>query len=250
MFTITHHTEETLHQHQSNEVRRIDQLATELRQHVSLARITPTVVRMTHSSYSSTKLVALDLDGTLTSMEYMDRLAEFTNNSDTIKSLTNSAIEGKVQWSQNFIKRVELLKGLPVDVANEVANKIPLANGANEFIDNLKKRNIDIIIITGAYQGLAEVISKKLQIDEVYSSQFEIQNDLLTGEIKTPFLTPENKAKKFMEIISKKGLSPIECTAIGDSYNDIPMFVSAGQALIYHAIQKDPLPLTFLTQFI
>lgn len=250
MFFITQHTEEKINHNQPNEIRSLDQLASELRQYVSLARITPTVIRVTNSSYSSTKLVALDLDGTLTSVEYMNRLAEFTNNSHILKSLTNSAIEGKVQWGQNFIERVKLLKGLPVEIANNVANEIPLATGAKEFIDDLKNRGISIIIITGAYQGLAEAISKKLQIDEIYSSQFEIKNDLFTGEIKTPFLTPENKAKKLMEIISRKGFSPIECTAIGDSYNDIPMLSSAGQALIYHAIQKAPLPLTFLTQFI
>lgn len=222
-----------------------------LKKHLHKARVTPTIVNLRHHRYIGTKLAVFDLDGTLTSQEYMDRLAEVSPNKELLQRLTQEAVEGGCSdWEENFRQRVQLLAGIPQAIADEVAHNIPLACGVRQMIQDLKNRGISLAIITGAYQGLASSVANRLGIREYYSSHLEVKDGVLTGSIIGSPLSPEKKVHRLRHLLYQKGLSPMSCTAIGDSTNDLPMLTECGQSLLYHAIQTNPLPINTLQQFI
>lgn len=253
MFHILHYTSpQHTPSHQSHP-KTMDEYRHELEKLLPLVRVSPSILQAYSDQTAETRLVALDLDGTITSAEFMQQIAPHLPQPERGKlyTLTEVAVEGKDEdWEENFTKRVKLLKGVSESTALFIAEAIPLAPCAREFIHALHKKGIETAIITGAYQGIAHSVARRLGIKHVYCSQLEIDNQRFTGNLIPPILSPQGKADALRELLHLLHLSPQECTAIGDSFNDLPMLTSAGKALLYHAIQHEPLPLTDLLPFI
>lgn len=235
------------------EVESLQQYRQGLEDWLPFVRTNPSILQAYSNQQQTTRLVALDLDGTLTQAEFMQELASHLPQplQDNLYKLTQYAVEGtSINWESNFIQRVNLLQGLPESTALTIAQNIPLAPNAKEFIQALHERGISTAIITGAYQGIAHSVARQLGIQHVYCSQFQVQHHKFTGHIIPPILTPLGKATALQNLLHQLQISPQECTAIGDSFNDLPMLTLAGQALLYHAKQPAPLPLTDLLPFI
>ncbi|MFG5142153.1 HAD family hydrolase, partial [Campylobacter lari] len=61
------------------------------------------------------KLCAFDFDSTLMDGETIDILAQEYNVGDAVKSITDKAMNGKLDFFESLSARVSLLKGMPVD---------------------------------------------------------------------------------------------------------------------------------------
>ena len=85
------------------------------------------------------KLAVFDFDSTLMDGETLEFFAEVIGIKDKIKSITDKAMRGELDFFESLTYRVSFLKGIELDKINEISNNLPLMNGAQEVVAGLKK---------------------------------------------------------------------------------------------------------------
>ncbi len=66
------------------------------------------------------RLVAMDMDSTLITIECIDELGAFANRKDEISAITAQAMRGEIDYPESLRQRVALLAGLSEDVLQDV----------------------------------------------------------------------------------------------------------------------------------
>ena len=181
------------------------------------------------------RLVAFDMDSTLIRTEVIDELAELAGVGDKVKSITARAMAGELDFRQSLAERVGLLKGLPESTLQDVANRLPLTEGAEHLFKVLKKLGYKTAILSGGFTYFAEVLQQKLGVDYVFANQLVIQDGILTGEVSEPVVDAGRKAKLLEDIATEEGLSLKQTIAVGDGANDLAMLDAAGLGIAFHA---------------
>lgn len=87
-----------------------------------------------------------DLDGTITKVETLPLIAKSFGLEVDLAMLTEQTIEGKVPFVESFIKRVYLLRDIPVDKISKLLQSVELHK---ELVSFIKKNRTDCIIVTG-----------------------------------------------------------------------------------------------------
>ena len=127
------------------------------------------------------RLVCFDMDSTLIQAEVIDKLAELAGVGDEVKAITESAMNGEIDFQESFSKRMKLLKGLSEEVLQDVAVNLPLTKGARRLINALKSYGFKTAILSGGFTYFGNYLQKELGIDYVYANELEIKDGILTG---------------------------------------------------------------------
>ena len=180
------------------------------------------------------KLVVFDLDNVIIDGEAIDEIGKLANVEDEIAEITKKAMEGEIDFETSIKDRVKLLEGVSTEDIEKVADELPLMNGASETIARLKDEDVDVAIISGSFDIVAEKIKEKLGIDSVYTNSFTVEDDKLTGEVTGP-LVSGSKLDVLKDHIENADISLEEVVAVGDGANDISMIESAGCGIAFNA---------------
>lgn len=181
------------------------------------------------------RLVCFDMDSTLIQAEVIDKLAELAGVGDQVKAITESAMQGEIDFKESFISRMALLKGLSEDVLQDVAIHLPLTKGAKRLIDTLKNYGFKTAILSGGFTYFGNYLQKELGIDYLYANELEIIDGVLTGGYIGDIVDGNKKAEYLKEIAIKEGININQTIAIGDGANDLPMLNVAGLGIAFHA---------------
>lgn len=184
------------------------------------------------------RLVCFDMDSTLIQVEVIDKLAEVAGVGDEVKAITESAMEGEIDFKESFIRRMKLLKGLREEVLHDVAVNLPITKGARRLIDTLKTYGFKTAIISGGFTYFGHYLQKELGIDYVYANQLEIKDGVLTGGYLGDIVDGYKKAEYLKEIVKKEGIDISQTIAVGDGANDLQMLNIAGLGIAFHAKPK------------
>ena len=85
------------------------------------------------------RLVALDMDSTLITIECIDEIADMQGIKPAVAAITERAMRGEIDFRESLIRRVGLLRGVPVAALERVhANRVKLSPGARTMLDGFK----------------------------------------------------------------------------------------------------------------
>ncbi len=180
------------------------------------------------------KLIAFDFDNVLVDGESLDEVAKLVDSEDKIIELTRKAMEGNISFETSLRERMNLLKGVSLENIERVTKKMPLMEGAEEAILELKKRGYKLATITGNFEIITNRL-KDLDIDYIFCNQLHDEDGKLTGEISGPLIVEGSKGEVLQELMDQEGLKAAECAAVGDGANDIPMLEKAGLSIAFNA---------------
>ena len=193
------------------------------------------------------KVLLCDMDATIIANETLDDLVKLTGVKTNIDETSKLAMEGKIDLKTTLKNRVELLKGHPKSLIEEVKNGISFNPGGDIMVRTLNSHGLISNLVTGGFEPISTYVGEKLGFHNIISNQFVFdKNNCFTGEYR--LVNGEKNSKyKFMEKLSEeKNLDFSEMVSIGDGSNDIEMLRNSGLGVGYYA--HDIVKKSILTQ--
>ena len=184
------------------------------------------------------RLICFDMDSTLIQTECIDELAERAGVGEQVRAITESAMRGEIDFKESFTQRVALLKGLDESVMKEIAETLPITEGVERLMFELKRYGYKIAILSGGFTYFGEYLQKKFGIDYVYANELEIVDGKLTGRYLGDVVDGKRKAELLRLIAQVEKVDIAQTIAVGDGANDLPMLSLAGLGIAFHAKPK------------
>lgn len=182
------------------------------------------------------RLICFDMDSTLIQTECIDELAMRAGVGDKVKAITERAMRGEIDFRESFTQRVSLLKGLDVSVMKDIADHLPITEGADRLMSVLKRCGYKIAILSGGFTYFGEQLRHRYGIDYVYANELEIdENGKLTGRYIGDIVDGKRKAELLKLIAQVEQVNLAQTIAVGDGANDLPMISEAGLGIAFHA---------------
>jgi phosphoserine phosphatase len=181
------------------------------------------------------RLVAFDMDSTLIRTEVIDELALRAGVGSEVQAITEAAMRGELDFQASFRKRVALLKGLPEAALQDVIDAVPLMDGAERLVGTLRRLGYRTAILSGGFTFVGRVLQQRLGIDYLHANELDIQDGIVTGQVREPIVDGAMKAHYLTEIARREGLDMEQVIAVGDGANDLPMLELAGLGIAFRA---------------
>ena len=182
------------------------------------------------------RLICFDMDSTLIQTECIDELAARAGVGEQVKAITERAMRGEIDFKESFTQRVALLKGLNAGVMQDIAEHMPITEGADRLMSVLKRCGYKIAILSGGFTYFGEYLRHRYGIDYVYANELEIDDDnKLTGRYVGEIVDGRRKAELLKLIAQVEQVNLAQTIAVGDGANDPPMISEAGLGIAFHA---------------
>jgi len=188
---------------------------------------------------SMEKLIVFDMDNTLLRGRFIDACAERFEFRTSLMNIRSSE-SNPILLTKHI---ATLLKGKTHQELIEIADQIPVVEGAAEIIKELKGRGYIIGIISDSYDCITHHIKNKLGMDFSLSNELEFSKGVCTGEVKIPSFLFNNeksvcrhslcKTNAVLSLLEKYQIPKENCIAIGDSMNDLCMIKEAGLGIAF-----------------
>ncbi len=186
--------------------------------------------------FSDLKLLAMDMDSTLITVECIDELGDLAGKRAEIASITARAMRGELDYPASLRQRVALLAGLKESaLARVYEERVKLTPGAQDLLSECKKHGLRLLLVSGGFTFFVERLRERLGIDYTISNVLQIDNGRLTGQVLGDIVDAEAKAARFREIAGQLAAEKHQTVAIGDGANDLKMMAEAGVSVAFRA---------------
>jgi len=184
------------------------------------------------------RLIAFDMDSTLIRVEVIDELARLKGVGEACAAITEAAMRGEMDFNESLKQRLKLLEGLSEEALRQVADTLPLSDGAARLIHNLKRFGYKIAIISGGFTYFGKRLQERFGIDYLHANELEIKDGRVTGRVIGEIVNAAKKAEFLKAIAEAEGIDLQQVIAVGDGANDLPMLNLAGLGIAFHAKPK------------
>jgi phosphoserine phosphatase len=185
---------------------------------------------------SDFRLVAMDMDSTLITIECIDEIADIQGIKPQVAAITASAMRGEIEYHESLRRRLALLEGLDETALERVyEERLRLSPGAERMLERLRSLGIKTLLVSSGFTFFTERLKYRLSLDYTLSNTLEFKNAKLTGKVLGRIVDASVKAAKLRELRDGLRLSRDQVIAIGDGANDLAMMAEAGVSIAYHA---------------
>jgi phosphoserine phosphatase len=186
--------------------------------------------------FADLKLLALDMDSTLITIECIDEIGALVGKKPEIAAITARAMRGEIDYAKSLQERVGLLAGLGVDALQRVHDeRLRLSPGAEVLVAACKKHGVKLLLVSGGFTFFTERLKQRLGLDYTISNELELRDGKRTGAVAGRIVDAAAKAARFREVAAALGAAREQTVAIGDGANDLAMMAEAGLSVAYRA---------------
>lgn len=187
---------------------------------------------------SDCKILALDMDSTLISIECIDEIADIVGRKTEVAAITEAAMRGEISdFSESLRKRVALLKGAPASALERVyTERLQLNTGAEKLVAACQKAGLKTLLVSGGFTFFTDRLKARLNLDYCYSNTLEINdNNELIGKVLGDIVDGQAKANYLNALAKQLNANKDEIIAIGDGANDLAMLSLAKYSVAFRA---------------
>jgi len=180
-------------------------------------------------------ILVMDMDSTTIEIECIDEIAVLAGVGEQVAAVTEQAMLGELDFAESLHQRVATLKGSSEDILAEVAKNIPLMNGLEVLVSELKVHGWKIAIASGGFTYFADHLKVLLSLDAAHANTLEIIDGTLTGKVLGDVVDAQAKADCLVYLQNKYQLPKEQTVAMGDGANDLVMMDAAHLGVAFHA---------------
>ena len=182
------------------------------------------------------RLLAMDMDSTLISIECIDEIADFAGRKAEVAAVTAAAMRGEIDWPESLRQRVAALKGLEESALERVyADRLRFNPGAERLVAAARRAGLKTLLVSGGFTYFTDRVKERLRLDHAYSNVLVATNGRLAGTVTGPLVDAQGKAAHVARLKREMGIEARQVIAVGDGANDLPMLAQAGTRIAYHA---------------
>jgi len=181
------------------------------------------------------KLAVFDFDSTLMHGETIDFFAAELGLEKQVADITDLAMNGKLDFFESLITRVELLKGLDYDKVVQIGKNLPLMPGAKEIIPALQKKGYKVVCFSGGFRVGTSPAKDILGLDADFANVLHQKDGKLTGLVGGDMMFDYSKGDMIQRLQNILGISKQNTLVVGDGANDRSMFAHADTRVAFCA---------------
>ncbi|TFW25570.1 phosphoserine phosphatase SerB [Duganella callida] len=185
---------------------------------------------------SEFKLVAMDMDSTLITIECIDEIADMQGLKPQVSEITEAAMRGELDFSESLQRRVALLEGLDASALERVyEERLQLSPGAAEMLQAVQAAGLKTLLVSGGFTFFTDRLKQRLGIDYSNANQLEIIDGRLTGKVIGNIVDAEEKKRTVERVCAQLGILPSQAIVMGDGANDLKMMGISGMSVAFRA---------------
>lgn len=186
---------------------------------------------------SDFRLVAMDMDSTLITIECIDEIADFCGLKAEVSAITEAAMRGEItDFNESLRRRVALLKGLDASVLDRVYDeRLRLSPGAERMLQTIQALGMRTLLVSGGFVHFTDKLKPRLKLDFTRANTLEIVDGKLTGNVVGEIVNADVKARTVREICEQIGADLSQAIVMGDGSNDLKMMAVAGLSVAFRA---------------
>jgi phosphoserine phosphatase len=186
--------------------------------------------------FADLKLLAMDMDSTLITIECIDQLGDLAGKKAEIAAITAQAMRGEIEYRESLQRRVAALAGLAESSLKTIyEERLKLTPGADALIAACKAHGVTLLLVSGGFTFFTERLKTRLGIDHTISNVLEVKGGRLTGALVGEIVDADAKAAKFRQVLTTLGAGRDQALAIGDGANDLKMMKEAEISIAFRA---------------
>jgi phosphoserine phosphatase len=185
---------------------------------------------------SEFKLVAMDMDSTLITIECIDEIADMQGLKPQVAEITEAAMRGEIEFRESLTRRVALLKGLDAGALQRVYDeRLRLSPGAERMLDAIKAAGLKTLLVSGGFTFFTDRMKIRLGLDYTHSNLLEIENGRLTGRVVGGIVDADEKKNTVERVCKELDISTRQAIVMGDGANDLKMMRISGLSVAFRA---------------
>jgi phosphoserine phosphatase len=187
-------------------------------------------------SLADFKLVAMDMDSTLITIECIDEIADMQGLKAEVSAITEAAMRGELDFAESLTRRVALLEGLPTAALERVyEERLRISPGGEAMLQAVQAAGLKTLLVSGGFTFFTERLKTRLGLDYTHANVLEAAGGVLTGKVVGGIVDAEEKRRTVERVCAELGIDTRQAIVMGDGANDLKMMGVAGLSVAFRA---------------
>ncbi|WP_374040127.1 phosphoserine phosphatase SerB [Massilia sp. IC2-477] len=182
------------------------------------------------------RLVAMDMDSTLITIECIDEIADMQGLKPQVAEITEAAMRGELDFAASLTRRVALLEGLDATALQRVyEERLRISMGGEAMLQAVQAAGLKTLLVSGGFTFFTDRLKERLSLDFTHANTLEVADGKLTGRVLGGIVDAEEKMRTVQRVCAQLGIDPRQAIVMGDGANDLRMMGIAGLSVAFRA---------------